>query len=46
MRIVTWNLKHGSGSDAWPRLQAGLGADLVLLQETGQPTWHGASAMR
>lgn len=33
MRIVTWNLRNGAGVAAWPRLQADLQADIVLLQE-------------
>ena len=41
MRIVTWNLNHGHGSVAWPRLQALLGAEIVLLQETRRPDWPG-----
>ena len=44
MRIVTWNLKHGTGSALWPRLQASLGAELVLLQEARRPDWRGARA--
>jgi endonuclease/exonuclease/phosphatase family metal-dependent hydrolase len=44
MRIVTWNLDQGKGASAWPRLQASLGADLVFLQETKSPHWHGAQA--
>lgn len=38
MRIVTWNLKHDSGSAVWPRVQAALGADIVLLQESRRPS--------
>jgi hypothetical protein len=41
VRIVTWNLNHGHGSAAWPRLQAHLGAEVVLLQETRRPEWAG-----
>jgi len=41
VRIVTWNLNHGHGSAAWPRLQASLGAEIVLLQETRRPDWPG-----
>ena len=37
MRIVTWNLKHDSGSAMWPRLQTAMGADIVLLQESRRP---------
>lgn len=44
MRIVTWNLKHGAASDAWPQLQRGLDADIALLQESRQPCWSGAVA--
>ena len=44
MRIVTWNLDHGRASDVWRKLQASVGADVVLLQETGRPTWSGSSA--
>jgi endonuclease/exonuclease/phosphatase family metal-dependent hydrolase len=41
MRIVTWNLNHGRASAVWPRLQASLGADIVLLQEAQSPDWRG-----
>jgi exonuclease III len=42
VRIVTWNLNNGRAADAWPRLQAALGAELVLLQETPPPDWCSA----
>ncbi len=33
MRIVTWNLRNGAGGAIWPKLQAELHADVLLLQE-------------
>lgn len=43
MRIVTWNLRNGSGGPVWPHLQAELHADIVLLQEaTAAPEHDGA----
>ena len=43
MRIVTWNLRNGAGGPMWPRLQADLHADIVLLQEaTAVPEDDGA----
>jgi endonuclease/exonuclease/phosphatase family metal-dependent hydrolase len=44
VRIVAWNVNHGHGSVILSRLHATLGADLVLLQETERPVWHGSSA--
>jgi endonuclease/exonuclease/phosphatase family metal-dependent hydrolase len=39
VRIVTWNLNQGMAAAIWPRLQASLAADLVLLQESPRPSW-------
>jgi len=44
LRIVTWNLNHGKGAAAWPRLHGSVGADVVLLQETRRPDWQGGLA--
>lgn len=44
MRLLTWNLRHGDGRRAWPRLQARLAADVVFLQEAdASPEGAGAA---